>query len=371
MKKCFYILLFILVSTFQLFAQDGISYKVLQTSDRVFYNTNLPQVEVMVYNTGENPFGGHLTCKVETYSGEQVYQFEQHFSVASGDSARLSFSFSVPAGFYKIIVEKEEQILEQVCIGYEPEKINPYSDTLSDLKAYWRSAVRQLAETDPRYKLTKVKKGGGTLRNAYQVTMHSFGDAMIEGYYVIPKKKGIYPVVITCTDNRKEPWLPDRNDNGERIDLVIFPRDHAVHNDAYYRGAYMDVIRAIDFVTSREESDLKNIFMQGTGRSGAFVLAACALDNRAAAVSVYAPALSGKKLYNTSGPYDIKNLTEEIECPVLMGVGLENEICPPYLNFEMYNPIRSPKEYYIFINGQQPPAIWKEVTENFYKKYQK
>ncbi len=49
----------------------------------------------------------------------------------------------------------------------------------------------------------------------------------------------------------------------------------------YYRGAFMDLIRGIDFVASCNEVDTRNIFAEGGSQDGAFTLVACTLAGRA------------------------------------------------------------------------------------------
>lgn len=46
--------------------------------------------------------------------------------------------------------------------------------------------------------------------------------------------------------------------------------------------------------------------------------------------------------------FDIKNFARMIECPVLMGIGLQDPTCPPYTNMSSYNLITTPKELHIY-----------------------
>ena len=71
----------------------------------------------------------------------------------------------------------------------------------------------------------------------------------------------------------------------------------------YYRGAYMDVIRAIDFVYSREAVDKTKIFAKGGSQGGAFTLVACALDDRIAAGAPHVPFMSDFVDYEKLGKW--------------------------------------------------------------------
>ena len=65
-----------------------------------------------------------------------------------------------------------------------------------------------------------------------------------------------------------------------------------------YRGAYMDCIRAVDFLFSREEVDKTRIAVEGGSQGGALSFATAALDNERIAVCVpQVPFLSDFKDY--------------------------------------------------------------------------
>lgn len=92
-----------------------------------------------------------------------------------------------------------------------------------------------------------------------------------------------------------KPWSPKPNDNSGFVEFVLSVRGQGLQQPTniygdwityglqskenyYYRGAFMDLVRAIDFVASRPEVNTKNIFAEGGSQGGAFTLAACALD---------------------------------------------------------------------------------------------
>jgi cephalosporin-C deacetylase len=45
---------------------------------------------------------------------------------------------------------------------------------------------------------------------------------------------------------------------------------------------------------------------------------------------------------------DTMNLADRIRCPVLMSVGLQDEVCPPRTAFSTYNQVRSTKAYRVY-----------------------
>ncbi len=367
-------------------AQDEITYKIKERYDRMFYNSNNPQIEVAVTNNSSyEGFNEEIVCKVETYAGESVYEFSQLFYIGPDDSVVLNFSFRVNPGFYRVILEKEGKIIEQAVMGYEPELLgkagcNPHvkngifsageskSADSELVKQKWQQSLDRLGIVPMNAVVSKVKKSGGKLRNAYKVTLRSVGNVVIEGYYVTPKSSGVYPVVITCLDKDEQLWIPDGNSNEDRVDFVIKPRNEGFRNEEFYFNRYMDVVRAIDFASQRKEVDLKNIFLNGRGVGAALAMGA-ALDSRVTAVTAYAPAMLNENVLGVTRIYDIENLSGMIKCPLLMGVGLEDTICAPHVSFKIYNLIESVKEYYIFVEGHDQPALWRELSDNFYSKH--
>ncbi|MBO7640326.1 MAG: acetylxylan esterase, partial [Bacteroidales bacterium] len=61
-----------------------------------------------------------------------------------------------------------------------------------------------------------------------------------------------------------------------------------------------------------------------------------------------------------------------IECPVLMGFGLQDPVCPPHTNFSGYNLIRTDKQWICFpFSGHhvEEEAGWWEARNAFFKPY--
>lgn len=142
----------------------------------------------------------------------------------------------------------------------------------------------------------------------------------------------------------------------------------------YYKGAFMDAVRFIDFISQYEKTDTDRIFAEGGSQGGALTLAAASLDDRLAAICPYIPFLSDYKdyfkivnwpaapvmeeaklkgldddtLYRNLSYFDIKNLARRIKCPVMMGIGLQDPTCPPHTNMSSYNLITSPKRLIIY-----------------------
>lgn len=395
--------------------------RVKQTNDWVFYSPENPRIQVVVKNQNNEKTSSTISLRVTTDDYKQVYQFAQSVMLNKEDSTQVDFSFVAPApGFYRCTVLQENngisKEVKKFNIGYEPENIVSLPDNKSDFRKFWDESLAELAKVAPEYKLTLIPDSSTNVRKLYKVSMKSFGGVEISGYYCTPVKKGKYPAIISYMGYGSKPWSPKSNDNSGFVEFVLSVRGQGLQQptniygdwityglqskeDYYYRGAFMDLVRAIDFITSRPEVNTKNIFAEGGSQGGAFTLAACALDHRIAAAAPFIPFLSdypdyfkivhwpGDKvkaawakqpsmseaqLYEMLSYFDIKNLAGWIKCPVIMASGLQDEVCPPHTNFSGYNRISSEKEYHINPTyGHDVPPTWWNIRMDFFKKYMK
>ncbi len=393
---------------------QNFSYEVVQQGDGVFYAPASPAVELTVANEGQRVDSTCVSLTVTTDDRRPVGSFAQQVVLPAGARVPVRFTFTVPGpGFYRcLLTDAEGTEIRRFNIGYEPEFIVSLGDAQPDLREFWDRARAELDAVDPEYEMTLLPEKSSRIREIYLVRMKSLGGVTIQGYYARPVKRGEYPVIVGYMGYGSKPWCPDPN-NPEFAEFVLSVRGQALNEPDntygdwitwglddkehyYYRGAFMDLIRAIDFVCSREEVRQDAIFAEGGSQGGAFTLAACALDHRIRAAAPYIPFLSDypdyfrivhwpaepvlkrqrelgisdEELYRTLSYFDIKNLAPWITCPVMMGVGLQDEVCPPHTNFSGYNRITSEKTYRIFPQcGHDVGPEWWPARAEFFKKY--
>lgn len=342
------------------------------------------------------------------------------FAVKPGKSGTIGhrIAFNPPAaGFYRISVYTMDGTaksrVKRFNIGYNPEQIVSPPDAKPDFLEFWGNTRSELDKVAPRYKMSLLEDKSSDLKNMYHVEMYSLGNVKIEGYYSVPKQQGKYPAIIRYQGYGSDPRFPDPNDLPDFCELILSVRGQGIQkainpygewltsglNDKdtyYYRGAYMDLVRGVDFLTSRPEIDTHNIMAAGGSQGGAFTLAVCALDKRIKAAAPYIPFLSDfrdyfticpwprsvfenylkehtdtnwEKIYDVLSYFDIKNLAGQITCPIIMGIGLQDEICPPHTNFAGYNRIGSDKIYVAYPNNQHNVgASWRPTRDAFFRQ---
>jgi cephalosporin-C deacetylase len=347
---------------------------------------------------------------------QPIYSYSQFVSLHRGQSNVVNFEFDLKPGFYRCTLAEKDldytyHTVQKFNIAFEPEEVVSIPNPQPDLKEFWDKAKRELAQVLPDYKITSMEDPYNLkYRKLYKVSMKSLGGVEIQGYYTVParmSKNTKYPAIIHYMGYGSQPWVP--GGSSETIEFVLSVRNQALLEDVnrtdqwswwtkdandeitpeynwwiceglknkedyYYRGAFMDLIRAIDFIASRKEVDIHRIYAEGASQGGAFTLAAAALDNRLCAIAPSIPFLSDyanyfkivdwpgswlmatqhklgisdEDFYKTLSYFDMKNLAVWITCPTIMGVGLQDETCPPHKNFASYNLINARKSYKIY-----------------------
>jgi cephalosporin-C deacetylase len=146
----------------------------------------------------------------------------------------------------------------------------------------------------------------------------------------------------------------------------------------YYRYVYMDCVRAIDFLMTREEVDKERIAVEGGSQGGGLALAVGALSDKVKVVLADIPYLchfrraielyegspyseiyhyfkvhdslhrTEEQVYRTLSYFDGMNLAPWIKADTLMSVGLEDTVCPPSTAFAAYNHINTNKEIRVY-----------------------
>lgn len=388
-----------------------------------------PKVDVSITNPGATDVTTAVKVIIRTDSYETVTTEADDVTIVAGATETISFPLSLTPGFYHIIVEANYNLLKDFNIGFNPTAIEVTPDAQSDFETFWTTAKNDLAAVAPEYTLTEIPEKSTAKRKAYLVEMKSVdnGDGVpvtIRGYYLEPVAAGTYPVIITQNgyDSGYEPWCPGGDDNPEWIELLMSNRGQLINNREpykeenafygdwfqynfgnkdkyYYRGAYMDVVRSIDFIASREKAQQNNIFMTGASQGGAFTIAGAALDNRLNAI---APAiqfmgdfpnyfkvgawpryqalqqqkelgLSDEELYAFLSYFDTKNLAALVTCPVTTCMGLQDDVCPIRTNFAPFNVFTNTDKHYVVNDNckHETPAEWYTTYINFFTDHLK
>lgn len=361
-------------------------------------------VTLVLQNLGTDKLNVPVSAILTRDSGEAVDNLDQMTVVESGATSELTLELgSLEPGMYRLAVIAGGKLVDSFNIACAPEEIKVTTDAQADFDEFWNSAIQQLAGTEPAYKMTELTDKSGAKRKIYLVEMQSVPDGLtgepvtIRGYYAEPIAEGKHPAVITYQGYDSAAYGPDgkpvdpycpSGDDGDWAELILSTRGQSINNRApytntygdwfafnfgdkdsyYYRGAYMDCLRAIDFIASREKVDQSAIFAQGQSQGGAFTIAAAALDpqKRLKAIAPAVPFMgdfpiyftvagwpravavaqasqknmSDAEMYRFLSYFDTKNLAPAIECPVIQAIGVQDPICPVRTNMAPFNNLK-------------------------------
>lgn len=390
----------------------------IQDEDWIFEGEPSAAIGISILNETGKTVRTDVSLTVTTDDYQPVGETIKKVTLGKNDSSTIIFNLSFPTpGFYRCTAcaikdgVKGEGL--KFNIGYEPEKIVSPVDAHPDFEEFWKITRAGLDQVAPDYRLELLKDKSTGARNLYHVKMQSFGNVTIEGYYAVPKAPGKYPVIVGYMGYGSDPWMPGSESNPGFAEFVLSVRGQGIQmagntygkwivhgldskENYYYRGAFMDLVRAIDFVASRPEVDAGKIVAEGGSQGGAFTLAACALDPRIKAAAPAIPFLSDypdyfriapwpasdfkqylkenpartwDEVYSILSYFDVKNLAPRIKCPILMAAGLQDDVCPPHTNFASYNQITAEKKYFVFPDqGHSVPDDWYRIRMDFFKE---
>jgi cephalosporin-C deacetylase-like acetyl esterase len=276
-----------------------------------------------------------------------------------------------------------------------PEKITPSSPRPDDFDAFWESKLKELASVPPNPQLQKLASGKDNVEYC-KIDFDNIRGTHIHGQLAKPTGGGKFPALLIVqwagvyalqknwvTDRAAEGWLAL---NIEPHDLPIDEPESfykqqfegplmnywAIGNDdrdtSYYLRMYLSCCRAAEYLAQRDDWDGKTLVVMGASQGGQQALMTAALHPKTTAALANVPAgcdmlgpdvgrrggfpqwydqVHGKdpaKVHQASRYYDIVNFAPRIRCPVLVGIGLIDEVCPPASIFAAANQITAPKE---------------------------
>lgn len=383
---------------------------VFETKDQILTPATAKQIQLEFSSGLKQTINGSLKATVVSDFGHTVADTVFRIMMGQQQSRRFTLLLSrLAPGFYRLNLAFQNDDYaryESTAFGIEPEKIASPVDAQPDFDDYWKRAKAELSALDPQFKTIRLDSLCSPQREVFLVEMRSLGGILVRGWYSVPTKKGIFPAILRVQGYSTYAQPEDADYGNDLIGFALNIRGHGNSRDELnpgfpgflldgvdnketyiYRGAYMDCLRAVDFLFSRPEVDKKRVAVEGASQGGALAIATAALDNQRIAVAVpQIPFLadfrdyfniapwpanefeayienqkdaSWEKVFNTLSYVDIKNLASRVKAPVLMSVGLDDEVCPPHINFGAYNQLKSPKTFVVY------PGLGHEVPKEF------
>jgi cephalosporin-C deacetylase len=355
-----------------------------------------------VRNTSRNVLRGELRWELQTVAFEPPVIEPVAIEIAGRETASYEYELKMEVpGFVlvKCSVVKEgddRPVRRWKRIGCEPTKVLSELTGEPDMAEFWAASIKELGEVEPDYELIPVDGEEGRDNQLYELIMRSHGGVRVRGWLEVPLSPGEwgdapYPAFLR---------VPGYNQNmrplgrvGGVVVLSFNIRGHGNSTDDvpgrpadfwyrglddkdtyYYRGAFLDCIRAVDYLTSREDVDPDRIVVWGLSQGGGLAFATAALDQRIDLCVADIPWLGDwvnysklvdedadmkawlaasesrtkESVLKTLSYFDTMNLAGRIQCPTLMGVGLQDRISPPTTSFATFNRIVAPTDFRIY-----------------------
>ena len=443
----------------ELWNADEIKPLVLQvpvTSNWVFEGGAMPTFHVGITNPYNTPMVANINMEISTDKMTFVTSSSKTVTLQPNNPQRTESltAEGLQPGIYHATITVNDDLARGFFFAVRPTEIVSDPDKQSNFDSYWAAAKAQLAAVPINATLTELPAKSSARRKVYLVEMQSIADGLtgdhvtIRGYYAEPTDGKKHPVLIHYQGYDSEyrpggdsttPWCMNANWDTEEsanwAEFILSNRGQSVNNrpasdrddgiqkdfvntygdwfayqfgnkdSYYYRGAYMDCLRALDFMASRETSDMQNLFAEGGSQGGAFTVAAAALSdyqfkaiapaitfmgdfpdyfeivswpgyvakNCQAEINKNGGSMTDADMYAFLSYYDTKNLATSISCPIITSIGLQDNVCPPHTNLAPYNNVQTAAaDKKIIFNAELQHATndqWTTTYQNFFKQY--
>jgi cephalosporin-C deacetylase len=257
-----------------------------------------------------------------------------------------------------------------------------------DFDAFWQGVWRQVQAIPlaPEVIPDPLRTSGDV--EVFQVFYNSLDNVRIAAWYCRPTRRAERtPAVLLLPGYQADPPIPKEWARKGYITLSVAPRgklrSHRQFNPGYpnlmtynitdrhtyaYRGFYVDTWRGIDFLLSRPEVEPDRIGVTGSSQGGGLTITTAAMRPEVRVAAAGAPYLCGfidaielthtypyeeindylrlhpdsrQAVEDTVAYFDGINFADQITCPILVNIGLQDNVCPPETGYALFNKIRA------------------------------
>lgn len=266
----------------------------------------------------------------------------------------------------------------------------------SDFGRFWQGVESQAREIGLAPQLVRDRLRSDAEVTVYQAFYTSIDRVRVAAWYCLPADvEGPFPGLLKVPGYKSDPAVPKEWARLGYAALAVAPRGklrsrsqfdpgypglltHGIvdRNTYSYRGFYVDAWRGIDFLSARPEVDEGRLGVAGSSQGGALALCTAARRPQVRAASVGAPFLVGmldateltssypyreisdylrlypqrrRRVERTLAYFDCLNFAPSITCPLIMNIGLRDNVCPPETGYAVFRDIAaSDKRLYAY-----------------------
>ena len=274
-------------------------------------------------------------------------------------------------------------MLKTVPVDYQSTVKKP-----DDFDAFWDGVQQQAAAVPLEPEMIPDPLRTSAEVEVFQVFYTSIEHVRIAAWYCRPTRRvGRLPAVLLLPGYQADPPIPKEWALKGYGALSVAPRGKLRSNRQFnpgypnlltynivdrhtyaYRGFYVDAWRGIDFLLARPEADPTRLGVTGSSQGGGLTITTAAMRPEIRAAAAGAPYLCGfmdaialthtypyeeindflrahpdsrHAVEATVAYFDGINFADKITCPIIVNIGLQDNVCPPETGYALFNQIRA------------------------------
>jgi len=268
--------------------------------------------------------------------------------------------------------------------------------TPADFGAFWGDVLRQAGEIPLDAEMVPDPLRTSDEVETFQIFYTSLDRVRIAGWYCRPPRRPERsPAIVYLPGYQMDPPIPKDWARKGYCALSVAPRGklrstrqfnpgypnllthNIVDRHTYaYRGFYVDTWRGVDFLLSRPEVDPERVGVTGSSQGGGLTITTAAMRPEVRAAAAGAPYLCGYMdaialthtypyeeindylrlhpdqrgaVTDTVAYFDGISFADRIACPIIVNIGLQDNVCPPETGYALFNTIRAAdKRLYVY-----------------------
>jgi len=289
----------------------------------------------------------------------------------------------------------------------------------ADFDAFWADVLAQAAAIPVAPELVPVPLRTSDEIEVFEAFWTSLDGVRIAGWYCRPARRPEPgPAILFMPGYQMDPPIPKEWARMGYRALSVAPRGklrsmrqfnpgypnllthNIVDRHTYaYRGFYVDAWRGVDWLLSRPEVDPARIGVAGSSQGGGLAVTTAAMRPEIRAASAGCPYLCGfmdaielchtypyeeindylrahperrGAVEETVAYFDGLNFADRIACPIIVNIGLQDNVCPPETGHALFDRIGSPDKQLYPYDGHGHDAgrvRHRSVMDAFFAKH--